>query len=158
MDWPRLERKTLWFRRKDDVLRFGPAKCERPGARCLVCRAGDDPDVEVSAQRRQRKVLECVRWAVRENRPLSNTPCGRKRTPRVWSRRSCRGQEEAGRLRCLERQGKKGCQEEEVVGSVGPHPQAMWDVELKVSTRFSNKKVRGGRGGQPWGTAVPEPD
>lgn len=64
-----------------------------------------------------------------------------------------------GRETALSRsRGKKGCQEEEVVGSVGPHPQAMWDVELKVSTRFSNKKVRGGRGGQLWGPTVPEPD
>lgn len=42
-------------------------------------------------------------------------------------------------------QGKKVCQEEEVASRVGPHPQAMWDMELKVSARFSNKKVRGGR-------------
>lgn len=42
-------------------------------------------------------------------------------------------------------QGKKACQEEEAVGRAGPHPQAMWDVDLQVSPRFSNKKVRGGR-------------
>jgi len=41
-------------------------------------------------------------------------------------------------------QGEKVCQEEEVVGSLGSRPQTMWDVELKASTRFSNKKVRGG--------------
>lgn len=42
-------------------------------------------------------------------------------------------------------QSKKVCQEEEVAGSAGPHPQAMWNVELKLSARFSNKKVRSGR-------------
>ena len=41
-------------------------------------------------------------------------------------------------------QGEKVCQEEEVVCSLGSYPQTMWDVELKASTRFSNKKVRGG--------------
>ena len=36
------------------------------------------------------------------------------------------------------------CQKEEVVGRVRPCPQTMWHVEFKVSTRFSNKEVRGG--------------
>lgn len=39
--------------------------------------------------------------------------------------------------------GEKMCQEVEVVGSIRPHPQTMRDVDLKVSTSFSNKQVRG---------------
>lgn len=56
--------------------------------------------------------------------------------------------------------GEKVCQEEEVVGPVRPRPQTAWDVDLKVSTRFSNKKVRDGRErpalGASGGQSLPE--
>lgn len=51
----------------------------------------------------------------------------------------------AGRLWSPAAKGKKVCQEEEVVGRVRPCPKTVWDVDLKVSTRFSNKEVRDGR-------------
>ena len=52
-------------------------------------------------------------------------------------------------------QGQKVCQEEEVVGDAGPPPQTTWDVELKVSIRFSNQEVRGGRAGPASGAWGP---
>ena len=93
---------------------------------------------KLSAERRHMKVLAGRRQAARESRPPSSRPlCV------ITAERPVEG---GGQETVLSSsQGKKGCQEEEVVGSARPHPQAMWDVELKVSTRFSNKKVRGGR-------------
>lgn len=62
----------------------------------------------------------------------------------IWMVLPAAGGGACGETMVSSSQGEKVCQEEEVVGSLGSCPQTMWDVELKASTRFSNKEVRGG--------------
>lgn len=65
--------------------------------------------------------------------------------PVIWMELPAARGEESRETAASGSQGKKVCQEEEAVGSISSRPQTMGDVELKVSTGFSNKEVRGGR-------------
>ena len=132
------------------MLSCGPTECEAPGEM-----SGGQQNADLRG-RREAHVQRCgghissemaSKDAGAKSRPLSNTTC-RKRgccacdldgaaSIRGWSVQGDSGVVSGS-------QGEKVCQEEEVVGSLGSRPQTMWDVELKASTRFSNKKVRGG--------------